>query len=121
MNLKFEGGINIALKIPQRKYDETVAFYRDVVGMQVEEKTIDNPTITRTCKVIFGANILWLDCCPFNSHSETWLEMNTNDVERATEHLATHGIQPCDELERIPKDSHWITDPAGNVFILQKS
>ncbi len=30
MNAKFEGGIGIAIKISKSKYDETVAFYREV-------------------------------------------------------------------------------------------
>ncbi len=30
MDNKFAGGINIAIKIPKNKYDETVVFYRDI-------------------------------------------------------------------------------------------
>lgn len=28
-------------------------------------------------------------------------------------------IDQCDEIEQIPENMHWITDPAGTVFILK--
>ena len=52
MEVKFEAGINIALKIPKNKYEKTVAFYRDILKLQVEEKPITNPTVSRTHEVL---------------------------------------------------------------------
>lgn len=118
METTFRSGPNIAIKIPKSKFDATVAFYRDVLKLELEEKPIDNPTISRTCEIKFGANTLWLDCVDNYSQSEIWLELQTPDVEEATAYLATHNIQPCDELEKIPSSMHWIQDPAGTVFIL---
>jgi catechol 2,3-dioxygenase-like lactoylglutathione lyase family enzyme len=43
MNNTFEGGINIAIKIPKSKYEQTVAFYRDILKLHVEEKPIIIP------------------------------------------------------------------------------
>lgn len=34
-NIKFEGGLNIAIKIPKAKYEKTVAFYKDVLKMEI--------------------------------------------------------------------------------------
>jgi hypothetical protein len=120
MNTKFEGGINIAIKIPKSKYEETVAFYRDILKLPVAEKPIDNPTVSRTHEVKFGNNIVWLDCVDNYTHSEVWLEIRTDNVNNATEYLKSKGINTCDELEKIPEDLHWIMDPAGTVFILDK-
>lgn len=120
MDISFNGGRNIAVKIPKSKYEETVSFYRDVLKIEVEEKSIDNPTVSRTHKVMFGGNTLWLDCVDNYTHSETWLELKTSDIEIATEYLRSKGIEPCDELEKIPDNMHWIMDPAGTVFILDK-
>ena len=117
---EFEGGLNIAIKIPKSKYDETVAFYRDILKLQVTEKPITNPTVSRTHEVKFGSNIVWLDCVDNYTHAETWLELKTPDVAAATSYLASKGINTCDELEEIPEDMHWIMDPAGSVFILSK-
>ena len=120
METKFEGGINIALKIPKSKYDKTVAFYRDILKLETIEKPIINPTVSRTHKVQFGHNILWLDCVDNYTHAETWLELNVPDVDAATQYLEINGVETCDELEKIPETMHWITDPAGTVFIVSK-
>ncbi len=120
MGIRFRGGINIAVKIPKRKYEQTVEFYRDVLKLKVSEKPIDNPTVSRTHEVKFGKNVLWLDCVDNYTHSETWLELKTTDVEKARNYLKANGIETCDELEKIPDDMHWIMDPAGTVFILSK-
>ena len=120
MKTKFEGGINIAIKIPKSKYNQTVAFYRNILKLEVAEKPISNPTVSKTHQVKFGNNIIWLDCVDNYTHSETWLELNTNDIENATKYLNSEGIETCDELEQLPENMHWITDPAGTVFIIKK-
>lgn len=38
MKTKFEAGINIAIKIPKSKYDQTVTFYRDILKLDAQEK-----------------------------------------------------------------------------------
>ncbi len=119
MSVKFEAGINIAIKIPKSKYEKTVAFYRDVLMLEVEEKTINNHTISRTHAVKFGNNILWLDCVDNYTHSETWLQLVVPDVEEATDYLQSKGVNTCDELEELPVNMHWIQDPAGTVFNIQ--
>lgn len=120
MDISFSGGRNIALKIPKSKYEKTVAFYRDILKLSVEEKSIDNPTVSRTHQVVFGENTLWLDCVDNYTHSEIWLELTTPNVDRAAEYLKSEGVDPCDELEEIPAHMHWIMDPAGAVFILNQ-
>jgi len=120
MENTFKGGVNIAMKIPKHKYEETVTFYRDVLKMEVAEKPISHPTVSRTHEVKFGNNVLWLDCVDNYARSEVWLELKTPDVATATNYLETKGVRPCDELEQIPAEMHWIMDPAGTVFILSK-
>lgn len=120
MEPSFTGGVNIAIKIPKSKYEATVHFYRDVLKLEVAEKPITNPTVSRTHEVKFGNNIVWLDCVDNYTHSEVWLELKTPDVDKATEHLQKNGVNPCDEIEQIPESMHWIMDPAGTVFILSK-
>lgn len=120
MNPEFEAGINIAIKIPKSKYEMTVAFYRDILKLDAEEKPIKNPTVSRTHQVKFGHNVIWLDCVDNYTHSETWLQLTVPNVEEATDYLRAKGIDTCDELEELPKNMHWITDPAGTVFNLQQ-
>lgn len=120
MDTKFEAGINIAIKIPRSKYENTVAFYRDILKWEVEEKPIDNPTVSRTHQVKFGSNIIWLDCVDNYTHSETWLQLTVPDIEEATNYLESNSVNTCDELEKLPENMHWIQEPAGTVFNLQE-
>jgi len=72
MKHEFSGGVNIALKIPKHKYDQTVAFYCDILKLDVNEKPITNPTVSRTHEVKFGPNIVWLDCVDNYTHREKY-------------------------------------------------
>ena len=121
MKTKFEAGINIAIKIPKSKYDQTVTFYRNILKLDVQEKPIENPTVSRTHQVKFGNNILWLDCVDNYTHSETWLQLTVPDVAEARRYLKSNGVETCDELEELPENMHWIMDPAGTVFNLQQT
>jgi predicted enzyme related to lactoylglutathione lyase len=121
MNPTFEAGINIAIKIPKHKYDETVLFYKEVLKLEVQEQPIDHPTVQRTHRVKFGNNVLWLDCVTHCTHSETWLQLTTLDVPEARSYLESKGVATCDEIEELPENMHWIMDPAGTVFNLQRS
>lgn len=120
MNIQFEAGINIAIKIPKSKYEKTVAFYRDILKLAVEEKPITHPTVSRTHEVKFGSNIIWLDCVDNYTHSETWLQLTVPSVVEAIHYLESNGVETCDEIEELPENMHWITDPAGTVFNLQQ-
>ncbi|MBT9146067.1 MAG: hypothetical protein DDT42_01946 [candidate division WS2 bacterium] len=120
MNNIFEAGINIAIKIPKNKYDQTVNFYRDILKFEVTEVPINNRTVSRTHKVIFGSNIIWLDCVDNYSRSETWLQLTVPNIEQATTYLSSNGIELCDELEDLPENMHWIQDPSGMVFNIQE-
>ena len=120
MYTNFEAGVNIAIKIPMGKYEKTIAFYRDILKWEVKEQVIHNPTISRTNKVKFGDNILWLDCVDNYTHSEVWLQLTVDDVERAKSFLLAKGVDFCDEIEEIPKNMHWIQDPSGTIFNVQE-
>lgn len=117
--MKFEGGPNIALKIPREKYEDTVHFYRDILLLDVEEQTIKHPTVSRTHRVKFGSNILWLDCVDHFTEPQVWLEVRSLDSSDALPYLISNGVKAEDELEEIPETMHWIRDPAGTVMILK--
>jgi hypothetical protein len=120
MDVKFEAGVNIALKIPKSTYEQTLAFYRDILQWEVEEVAITHPTISRTHKLKFGHNVLWLDCMDHFTHSEVWMELTTPRIDEATRYLISRGVSPCDEIEAISADMHWIKDPAGTVFLVHQ-
>ncbi len=57
MNIEFEPGANIAMKIPAHEYESTVRFYREV--LRFKELTGDGENDTP--KFEFGDKVLWLD------------------------------------------------------------
>ncbi len=119
----FRGGTNVAMKLPKAQFARTVAFYRDVLGMEVKVETGPETlaAVSRSAGVAFGPVTLWLDQVDNYAQAELWLELFTDDVEAATKHLATHGIDPQDELEPLPSGlpAHWITNPGGIPHIVR--
>lgn len=83
------------------------------------KKSLDHPSVSRTHKVKFGQKILWLDCVNTYTSPETWLGLNTPDLERDVAYLREKG-ETCDEIEQI-SDGHWIADPAGAIFVFKKN
>jgi catechol 2,3-dioxygenase-like lactoylglutathione lyase family enzyme len=65
----FQGGRNIAMKVPPHQYDDTVRFYREVIGLKEVAELA--PSIVFE----FGANRLWLDRVKTLSQAEVWLEL----------------------------------------------
>lgn len=117
----FRGGRNIALKIPRADHARTVSFYRDTLGLDVEEAdTSSTPTVGRSLRVAFGEDTLWLDRVDAYSRPDVWLELRTDDLDAALAHLAGAGVHPCDEIEPFAGDvpARWIKDPAGTVHLL---
>jgi catechol 2,3-dioxygenase-like lactoylglutathione lyase family enzyme len=114
MKPRFEGGRNIAMKVPPHQYDATVRFYRDVLGFEQIEELL--PAVGFR----FGSNQLWIDRVPGMSQAELWLEVVTDDTKAAAEHLAAAGIVRCDEIEDLGEnfDGFWISNPAAIIHLV---
>jgi hypothetical protein len=105
-------GKNIAIKVPLHRWAETVAFYRDRVGLSIRNQYAESIAFA------FGDMTLWLDRIERQSQVDVWLELFSDDPDGALEHL---GSPKRDELE--PLDSvtgHWTSDPAGVVLLVRK-
>jgi hypothetical protein len=116
---EFSGGRNIAMKVPPHQWDETVGFYRDVVGLEEIEH---EPTTPPSVCFAFGANQLWIDRVETVSHAELWLELNAGDVGAAAERLEQAGIPRRDEIEPLDEsfEGFWIANPAGIIHLVSK-
>jgi catechol 2,3-dioxygenase-like lactoylglutathione lyase family enzyme len=121
----FRGGHNIAMKLPKAQFDRTVGFYRDVLGMEVTEDSGEAVAegVIQSASVRFGPVTLWLDRVDNYARADIWLELFTDDVDRATEHLAAYGVPVQDELEPLPSgmNAHWISNPVGIPHIVRLS
>ncbi|WP_422031845.1 hypothetical protein [Roseovarius sp.] len=105
-------GKNIAIKVPLHLWEDTVAFYRDKVGLTVTRE-LDHST-----GFDFGSMTLWIDRVPQQSQTDLWIELFDDDPDTALSELGS----PCrDELEPLTNvTGHWTSDPAGTVILLRK-
>lgn len=116
MTGNIEGGINIAMKVPSHQYQQTIAFYRDVVGLK--------PFDAKAPAVGFelGPNRLWIDEAPTMSQAEVWLELFTDDHAAALQRLDDAGVTRCDPIEPLESGFRggWIMNPAGIVHMVRQ-
>jgi catechol 2,3-dioxygenase-like lactoylglutathione lyase family enzyme len=114
--LTFAAGRNIAMKVPPHAYEATIQFYRDVLGLP--EITTHAPSVGFE----FGANNLWIDRVPGISQAEIWLEVVTDDIASASEHLKSAGVVRCDEIEPLPEgfQAFWVASPASIIHLICK-
>jgi catechol 2,3-dioxygenase-like lactoylglutathione lyase family enzyme len=111
---KYNAGNNIAMKVPPDQFESTVKFYRDLLGLEVDQDR-DESVVFK-----FGHVYLWIDRAPTLSQSEIWLEIVTDDTESAREMMAQNAIVRCDEIEALPEDldGFWIKSPADIVHLV---
>lgn len=114
---RFTAGPNIALKLPERLYAQTLAFYRDVLGLPVTSDREDGAAVA------FGGFTLHLDRVPGQSQPDLWLQLRSDDTAAARDHLTAHGIHPCNEVEALPEgfDAFWIASPSGTIHLVAKT
>ena len=113
---RFRGGDNIALKVPAFRFEETVRFYRDIIGLPVRESGETSQAFQ------FGPVTLWVDRVEEESQTDVWLELFTEDADGAAGWLAERGTPVRDELEPLAGvKGHWISDPAGVVHLLYEN
>ena len=109
--MEIRPGKNIAIKVPQHKWQETVTYYRDKVGLEVRKE------LNASVGFIFGDMTLWIDRVEKQSQVDVWLELFTDDPDNAIEHL---GSPLRDELEPLDGvTGHWTSDPAGVVLLVR--
>ena len=103
-----------------RDVPEAVAFWRDVVGLEVEDGDIARLLLPG------GGQVILYPKPDHEPASFTVLNLQVRDVGVAIRELAEHGLEP----QRYPgmaqdedgamrgngPDIAWFTDPSGNVF-----
>ncbi len=116
MDLEFEPGKNIAMKIPAHEYENTLRFYREVLRF----KEITGSGAEDTPKFEFGDKVLWLDRMPGLSQSEIWLEVVASDIGKASEYLKQQGCHRRDEIEPLPSGfkAFWVSSPSNIIHLV---
>lgn len=113
----YSPGFNIAMKVPPSAFDSTVNFYANVVGLRVKETPSTDSVVFD-----FGEKNLWIDRVECLTSPEVWLDIRTRDMEAARDHLASHQITRCDDVEELPEGmkAFWIRNPAGVVHLVSE-
>ncbi|MEN8819860.1 MAG: hypothetical protein ABF271_02010 [Abyssibacter sp.] len=116
MTQSFTPGQNIAMKVPPHEFDQTVAFYRDVLGFEQLSAERGNPSP----RFAFGDKVLWIDAVPGCTQAEIWLEVSTPNPAAAAAALAQAGVQRCDAVEPLPPgfNGYWISSPCNIVHLV---
>lgn len=112
--MTFRPGRNIAMKLPERSYSKTLAFYRDTLGIAVLREDDDGAVLD------FGAIRLNLDRVPGQSQTDIWLQVVTDDTKAAQSQLDAAGVTICNEVEPLPDgfDGFWIASPSGTIHLI---
>ena len=118
MKTEFRAGRNIAIKVPEHEYDATVAFYRDILALPLLAS--EAPSATDTTRFEFGDKVLWIDRVTTISQAEIWLEILTDDVDRASTYLQSQGLVRRDGIEPLPDgfQGFWLSSPANVVHLV---
>lgn len=116
MDVRFEPGRNIAMKIPTHEYQDTVHFYRNVIRLNEIPPTSEDSTP----RFEFGDKVLWLDCVDWISQAEIWLEIVTSDIAQAATVLQESGCHRRDEIEPLPQGfkAFWISSPSNIIHLI---
>lgn len=110
----YSAGPNVAMKLPERLYAATLAFYRDALGLPVLEERADGALVE------FGSVRLHLDRIAHQSQTDLWLEIRAEDTAAAREDLTRRGVTVCDEVEPLPAgfDGFWVAAPSGTIHLI---
>lgn len=102
------------MKIPPERYEETLAFYRDILGLRELPERNPGPGFES------GGKNLWLDRADGLDRTEVWFEVCADDPAAAAQFLGERGIRRCDEVEKLPEnfEGFWISNPAGVVHLV---
>ena len=113
---RFSAGRNIAMKVPPHRYEATIRFYRDALGLKEIEAHAPAAGFE------LGSNNLWIDCVPGMSQAQLWLQIVIDDVSAAADALQLASVVRCDDIEPLPSgfQAFWISSPAAIVHLVCK-
>jgi hypothetical protein len=120
MKPHFKSGRNIAIKVPPEQFDQTVFFYRDILGYK--QITISSPNPCDSVTFEYGDNQLWIDKVSSLSQAEIWLEIITDNIDQAVQYFENHKVVRRDEIESLPDDfkGFWISSPSNIIHLVSE-
>lgn len=113
----FQAGPNIAMKVPSHQHQDTVRFYRDILGLKAINALAPDPVFQ------FGDKQLWIDKVDDLSQAEIWLEIVTDDITAAAQWFEAHDVVRCDEIETLPDGlkAFWVSSSASIIHLVNEA
>jgi len=120
MKPTFKPGKNIAIKVPPHEYEQTVAFYKEVLGLVPKE--MSSPDNFESKAFEFDDKNLWIDKISGISQAEIWLEIETDNIDEAEAYLKAMGCTRRDEIEPLPSGfrGFWISGPSNIIHLVNQ-
>ena len=120
MKPSFSPGANIAIKVPVHEYESTVTFYRDILGLK--QVKLESPDKYESTAFEFGDKNLWIDKISAISQAEIWLEIKTDNIQKAKDYLEEKGYCRRDEIETLPSEfkGFWLSSPSNIIHLIQQ-
>ncbi|NQD70555.1 hypothetical protein HP439_07470 [Sphingobacterium shayense] len=114
MTHSFTPASTITLMINEDCFQQTLAFYRDILLLNVKQIEYNRPDILLAHEIEFGSNILILFCVKQNNSFE--LELTTEDLNAAFNYLQVNEINTT-KANGGRKQLN-VKDPSGNKLII---
>ncbi len=115
---RIKAGKNIAIKVPPHEYENTVSFYRDIIGLVEQEVSLSESY--ESISFIFGDKNLWIDKISGISQAEVWFELVTDNCAEAASYLEAQGVVRRDSIEALPDNvkGFWICSPSNIIHLI---
>ena len=118
MRPDFKPGNNIAMKVPSHEFEKTVSFYQNVLGLQREHLKSLDPLESVVFE--FGDKSLWIDNIAGLSQAEIWLEIVSEDIDKARKYLQAQDCVIINEIEPLPANirGFWLSSPSNIIHLV---
>ena len=83
---------------------------------------IERLVVNETIVFEFGDKNLWIDKIAGISQAEIWLEIQTDDIQKANDYFSEKGIPQRDEIEPLPPkfNGFWISSPSNIIHLIHQ-
>lgn len=115
---EFAPGPNILVKVLASELEETREFYRYV--LRFAEVPRPRGLSEEATGFRYGSGHLWVDCAQSLGEAGVWLELKTDDLNRASGHLRK-STAFCVEMGESPPEGRracWVSAPGSVIHLV---
>ena len=116
----FGGGALIILRCPSHKYESTVAFYRDILGLRLKQREHQREAIACCFEWSDDANLTVVRIDKL-THPTIWLTVDATDLPQGQDIFEKSSLLRTDITETLPEgvEGFWSAPPNDMVHIIK--